>query len=114
MEGLEQIRGALRLGMDDIAKETVEFLFEDFGGLPTNIKFPTQADVNQLRKKSSVNNLDVGKMVRIVKINNEIPSDLYKKTLQGVGVVIGLKYEKICKVETYLESEGVTVKFWYA
>jgi len=33
-DGLEQIRGALSLGMVDIARQTVEFLYEDNGGLP--------------------------------------------------------------------------------
>lgn len=33
-DGLEQIRNALTLGMIDIARQTVEFLYEENGGIP--------------------------------------------------------------------------------
>ena len=58
-EGFEQIRGALRFGMADIARETVEFLYQDFGGLPSHIKFPTLEDIKKNQKKLERNFFDV-------------------------------------------------------
>ena len=43
--GLEQIRGALQLGMESIAQETVEFLYEENGGIPKDLHLPTMDDV---------------------------------------------------------------------
>jgi hypothetical protein len=37
-DGLEQIKGALSLGMLDIARQTVEFLYEENGGIPRDLK----------------------------------------------------------------------------
>ena len=43
--GLEQIKGALQLGMEGIAQETVEFLYEENGGTPKDLHLPTMEDV---------------------------------------------------------------------
>ena len=43
--GLEQIKGALQLGMEGIAQETVEFLYEENGGIPKDLHLPTMDDV---------------------------------------------------------------------
>jgi E3 ubiquitin-protein ligase HECTD4 len=37
-DGLEQIKGALSLGMLEIARQTVEFLYEENGGIPRDLK----------------------------------------------------------------------------
>ncbi len=37
-DGLEQIKGALALGMLEIARQTVEFLYEENGGIPRDLK----------------------------------------------------------------------------
>eukprot|EP00117_Sycon_ciliatum_P012334 scpid44272/ scgid13447/ Probable E3 ubiquitin-protein ligase C12orf51 len=62
-QGLGQIRGALSMGLFDIAQSTVEFLYEEGGGMPPNLQFPTlesvkaelnKFDINRVRKGSSV------------------------------------------------------------
>ena len=35
---MEQIKGALALGMLEIARQTVEFLYEENGGIPRDLK----------------------------------------------------------------------------
>ena len=61
--GLEQIKGALQLGMESIAQETVEFLYEENGGIPKDLHLPTMDDVkaelgkftiSRVRKSSAV------------------------------------------------------------
>jgi len=42
-DGLEQIRNALTLGMIDIARQTVEFLYEENGGIP---RFVSELTIN--------------------------------------------------------------------
>ena len=45
--GLEQIKGALLLGMTEIACQTVDFLYEDNGGRPKDLVLPTLDDIKE-------------------------------------------------------------------
>ena len=63
--GLEQIRGALQLGMEDIALQTVEFLYEENGGLPRDLVFPTLEDVKRDADKLTVDHCKKGLAVVI-------------------------------------------------
>ena len=64
-DGLEQIKGALSLGMIDIAKQTVEFLYEENGGLPTDLKLPDVDDVKKDLLTLSIEKLRPGMIVCI-------------------------------------------------
>ena len=53
-DGLEQIKGALALGMADIARQTVEFLYEENGGIPRDLHLPTVEDIKEEMSKFSI------------------------------------------------------------
>ena len=53
--GLEQIKGALQLGMESIAQETVEFLYEENGGIPKDLHLPTMDDVKAELGRFTIN-----------------------------------------------------------
>ena len=52
--GLEQIKGALLLGMTEIARQTVDFLYEDNGGRPKDLMLPTLDDIKEDLAKFTV------------------------------------------------------------
>ena len=58
--GLEQIKGALQLGMEGIAQETVEFLYEENGGAPKDLHLPTMDDVKADLGKFTISKVGVG------------------------------------------------------
>jgi E3 ubiquitin-protein ligase HECTD4 len=64
-DGLEQIRGALALGMTDIARQTVEFLYEETGGMPADLRLPTLDDVKEDMTRITIDSVKRGNNVRI-------------------------------------------------
>ena len=94
--GLEQIRGALQLGMEDIALQTVEFLYEENGGLPRDLVFPTLEDVKRDADKLTVDHCKKGLAVVIASdINiNRCGVRPMSKTLGLIGNV--LLVDKVC------------------
>jgi E3 ubiquitin-protein ligase HECTD4 len=58
--GLEQIKGALQLGMEGIAQETVEFLYEENGGAPKDLHLPTMDDVKADLGKFTISKVSLG------------------------------------------------------
>jgi E3 ubiquitin-protein ligase HECTD4 len=64
-DGLEQIRGALQLGMTDIARQTVEFLYEENGGMPRDLLLPTIDDIKQELAKFTIDRVRKGTTVII-------------------------------------------------
>lgn len=50
-DGLEQIRGALQLGMIEIARQTVEYLYEEGNGIPRDLHFPTLEGITTAKIK---------------------------------------------------------------
>lgn len=65
--GLEQIKGALQLGMESIAQETVEFLYEENGGIPKDLHLPTMDDVKAELGKFTISRVRKGSAVVIQK-----------------------------------------------
>ena len=63
--GLEQIRGALQLGMESIAQETVEFLYEENGGTPKDLHLPTMDDVKAELGRFTINKVCVCVCTRV-------------------------------------------------
>ena len=57
--GLEQIKGALQLGMEGIAQETVEFLYEENGGIPKDLHLPTMDDVKAELGKFTISKVGI-------------------------------------------------------
>ncbi|XP_053555727.1 probable E3 ubiquitin-protein ligase HECTD4 [Bombina bombina] len=58
--GLDQIKGALQLGMVDIARQTVEFLYEENGGIPRDLYLPTIEDIKDEANKFTIDKVRKG------------------------------------------------------
>ena len=84
--GLEQIKGALQLGMESIAQETVEFLYEENGGIPKDLRLPSMDDVKA----------DLGKFT-------------ISRVRKGVPVVIQQEFPYgRCGVRAMQKTQGLT------
>ena len=116
-DGFEQIRGALALGMIDIARQTIDFLYEDIGGIPKDLKLPTLLDIKEAQQKLSIEQVKIGLKVYIPKIK-KLPTycvPVMDQTFGLYGEVVNIdSILKIVQVECYLDYEGVLVRFWYA
>ncbi|XP_059171920.1 probable E3 ubiquitin-protein ligase HECTD4 isoform X2 [Physella acuta] len=123
-DGLEQIRGALQLGMTDIARQTVEFLYEENGGIPRDLQLPTIEDIKEDLAKFTIDRVKKGTTVIIrtpTGISSYATTQLPKfavrsmlKTFGLTGTVLDVDTaNELVQVETYLRSEGVLVRFWY-
>lgn len=118
-DGLEQIKGALSLGMTDIARQTVEFLYEENGGIPADMHLPTLEDMKEEMLKLSIDQIKRGDSVSIRTLTEKPPgASFYSasqlKTFGLIGEVLDTdKQEELVLVETYLKSEGILVSFWY-
>ena len=118
-DGLEQIKGALSLGMIDIAKQTVEFLYEENGGLPTDLKLPDVDDVKKDLLTLSIEKLRPGMIVCITKdqdvqhhTNFACQQQIKTFGLEGEVVRTDVPNE-LAEIETYIEEEGTVVRYWY-
>ncbi|XP_051557544.1 probable E3 ubiquitin-protein ligase HECTD4 [Myxocyprinus asiaticus] len=125
--GLDQIKGALQLGMVDIARQTVEFLYEENGGIPRDLYLPTIEDIKDEANKFTIDKVRKGLTVgiRCPEGNNTVSSTggtaLPKFAIRGMlktfglhGVVLDVDCaNELVQVETYLRSEGVLVRYWY-
>lgn len=140
-DGLEQIKGALQLGMTDIARQTVEFLYEENGGIPRDLHLPTIDDIKEDLAKFTIDRVKKGTTVNIrtptgmmgatsnttgssnsstTSTSNatmQLPKFAVRsmlKTFGLTGTVLDLDTaNELVQVETYLRSEGVLVRFWY-
>ncbi|XP_037231527.1 probable E3 ubiquitin-protein ligase HECTD4 isoform X6 [Falco rusticolus] len=125
--GLDQIKGALQLGMVDIARQTVEFLYEENGGIPRDLYLPTIEDIKDEANKFTIDKVRKGLTVvtRSPDSNNvtssAVGTALPKFAIRGMlktfglhGVVLDVdSANELVQVETYLRSEGVLVRYWY-
>ena len=119
-DGLEQIKGALSLGMADIARQTVEFLYEENGGVPRDLHLPTIEDVKEEMSKFTIERLKKGQQVIISEPTQELTTmpkfavPTMMKTFGLPGEVLEIDpNNELVQVESYLKSEGVLVRFWY-
>ncbi|KAK3804042.1 hypothetical protein RRG08_062412 [Elysia crispata] len=140
-DGLEQIKGALQLGMTDIARQTVEFLYEENGGIPRDLHLPTIDDIKEDLAKFTIDRVKKGTTVNIrtptgmtgatpnaaggsssstASTSNatmQLPKFAVRsmlKTFGLTGTVLDVDTaNELVQVETYLRSEGVLVRFWY-
>eukprot|EP00048_Salpingoeca_helianthica_P002631 m.58943 g.58943 ORF g.58943 m.58943 type:complete len:4152 (-) comp12215_c0_seq1:28-12483(-) len=113
--GLEQIRGALLLGMHEIARLTVEGLYEDQGGVPVDIHFPTIDEV-KAAPKIAVAQLQRGMVVRINvpagREGFEVPAMEGARGM--VGTVLNVESAKsLALVFVYVEEESVFRQWWF-
>ncbi|XP_031704959.1 probable E3 ubiquitin-protein ligase HECTD4 isoform X2 [Anarrhichthys ocellatus] len=125
--GLDQIKGALQLGMVDIARQTVEFLYEENGGIPRDLYLPTIEDIKDEANKFTIDKVRKGLtvVIRSPDSNNTNSTTggtaLPKFAIRGMlktfslhGVVLDVdSVNELVQVETYLRSEGVLVRYWY-
>ena len=119
-DGLEQIKGALALGMADIARQTVEFLYEENGGIPRDLHLPTVEDIKEEMSKFSIDSVKKGQSVFIPDLtleNGQCPkfcTSCMIKTFGLPGEVLEIDSSfELVQVESYLKSEGILVRFWY-
>ncbi|KAJ3603715.1 hypothetical protein NHX12_028456 [Muraenolepis orangiensis] len=119
--GLDQIKGALQLGMVDIARQTVEFLYEENGGIPRDLYLPTIEDIKEEANKFTIDKVRKGLtvVIRCPESNNTNSTTggmaLPKFAIRGMLKTFGLHgvVLDVDSVETYLRSEGVLVRYWY-
>ncbi|XP_071790886.1 probable E3 ubiquitin-protein ligase HECTD4 isoform X2 [Asterias amurensis] len=122
--GLEQIKGALQLGMTDIARQTVEFLYEENGGMPRDLHLPTIEDIKTEAAKFTIDKVRKGTTVVIHQPDTTgsagstvVPKFAVRamlKTFGLTGMVLDIdSRQELVQVETYLRSEGVLVRYWY-
>ncbi|KAL5256674.1 hypothetical protein ACHWQZ_G011808 [Mnemiopsis leidyi] len=115
--GLEQIKGALLLGMTEIACQTVDFLYEDNGGRPKDLVLPTLDDIKEDLAKFTIDRIRTG-MTVVIKPD---PNEGNKFSVRGMhytyglhGIVLAVDYSnELVQVETYLRQEGILVRYWY-
>ena len=120
-DGLEQIKGALSLGMADIARQTVEFLYEENGGIPRDLHLPTLEDIKEELCKFSIDRIKKGQSVIISCSTGMDITSLPKYFVPVMLKTIGLTGEvleidvpnELVQVESYLKLEGILVRFWY-
>ena len=120
-DGLEQIKGALSLGMADIARQTVEFLYEENGGIPRDLHLPTIENVKAQMSKLSIDRIRKGQQVFISNNSDLDLTNLPKYCVPLMLKTFGLPGEvlevdarnELVQVETYLRLEGMLVRFWY-
>jgi hypothetical protein len=117
-EGLEQIKGALSFGMPDIARQTVEFLYEENGGIPNDLVLPTIDDVKEEMSKFTIDKIRKGDMVSLKEPTQaqdpNFSSLAQVKTFGLQGEVLEVdRANELIQVETYLRGDGVLVRFWY-
>ena len=115
-DGLEQIKGALSLGMIDIAKQTVEFLYEENGGVPGELKLPDIDDVKKDLLTLSIEKMRPGMIVNISEHDLQ-PLFACKEQLKTFGLegeIIQTDIaNELAEIETYLEEDGTVVQYWY-
>ncbi|KAM7332053.1 hypothetical protein ACRRTK_008761 [Alexandromys fortis] len=134
--GLDQIKGALQLGMVDIARQTVEFLYEENGGIPRDLYLPTIEDIKDEANKFTIDKVRKGfafasSLLCLTVVtrspdssnvaSSTVGTALPKFAIRGMlktfglhGVVLDVdSVNELVQVETYLRSEGVLVRYWY-
>uniref|UniRef100_W5LMJ7 HECT domain E3 ubiquitin protein ligase 4 n=1 Tax=Astyanax mexicanus TaxID=7994 RepID=W5LMJ7_ASTMX len=108
--GLDQIKGALQLGMVDIARQTVEFLYEENGGIPRDLYLPTIEDIKDEANKFTVDKVRKGTHTHYTTI---IPFCTMLGPRHMDRLTLCVQVNELVQVETYLRSEGVLVRYWY-
>jgi hypothetical protein len=92
-DGLEQIRGALQLGMIEIARQTVEFLYEEGGVIPRELHLPTIEEIREEAARCSVEKVKPGMNVLIRPLsslkdyNSVLPEFAVPAMLRTFGLV---------------------------
>ena len=102
--------------MIDIAKQTVEFLYEENGGIPNDLKLPDLDDVKKDMMSLSIDKLRP-KMVVFINEHEQQPLFACKQQMKTFGLEGEItrvdKANELVEVETYIESDGIIVRFWY-
>ena len=107
--------------MADIARQTVEFLYEENGGIPGDLVLPTIEDVKEEMSKFTMDKIKKGDMV---KLKGSHQGDRGQeaafsclaqlKTFGLHGEVLDVdRTNELILVESYLRGDGVLVRFWY-
>uniref|UniRef100_A0A3B4BE60 HECT domain-containing protein n=1 Tax=Periophthalmus magnuspinnatus TaxID=409849 RepID=A0A3B4BE60_9GOBI len=122
--GLDQIKGALQHASRET---TVEFLYEENGGIPRDLYLPTIEDIKDEANKFTIDKVRKGLtvVIRCPDSNNTSSTiggtALPKFAIRGMLKTFGLhgavldvdSVNELVQVETYLRSEGVLVRYWY-
>jgi hypothetical protein len=114
--GWEQIKGALLFGMPEMARITIEGLYEENGGMPADLHLPTIDDLKATANTLGANQIKKGMRVLIQSVpartDYEVPG--MELTRNKVGVVAAVDVKKsIAQVDVYLDDEACLVGFWY-
>lgn len=118
--------------METIARETVEFLYEENGGMPKDLQLPTMDSVKVELGKFTIDKVKKGSAVVVQKeiSCNRFGVRTMLKTQGLTGIVLAVdevcplascqmlkvlsqQANELVQVECYLQSEGALVRFWY-
>ena len=111
--------------MTDIARQTVEFLYEENGGIPRDLHLPTIDDIKEDLAKFTIDRVKKGTTVMIRSpplagsglATTQMPKFAVRSMLKTFGLTATVldvdSTNELVQVETYLRSEGVLVRFWY-
>jgi hypothetical protein len=116
-EGENQIKGALRgNGMYEMAVFTVDMLYEDSGGRPSDLRLPTIDDIKASANKLGANELSPGMRVLINDAASRTGFEVstMEQTRGLVGEVVSVDASKgLALVEVYLDGDALLTQWWY-
>ena len=119
--GRENIVGALQQGLCDFAVMIAESLYEhEPHTRPQNLKYPTLEEMKVEAEKLNIKSVKKNIILVIKKSPPESGSSSkfntkeMSKTFGLTGIVLAKEETtNLVQVETYLENEGVLVRYWY-
>ena len=119
--GRENIVGALQQGLCDFAVMIAESLYEhEPHTRPQNLKYPNLEDMKVEAEKLNIKSVRKNNILVIRKSPPETGGNLkfntkeMSKTFGLTGIVLAKEEStNLVQVETYLENEGVLVRYWY-
>ena len=87
------------VGMESIAQETVEFLYEENGGIPKDLRLPTMDDVKAELGKFTISRIRKGSAVVV---QREFPYTrcgvrAMQKTQGLTGIVLDVDQVRMCR-----------------
>lgn len=118
--GREYILGALQQGNTEFAVMIAESLYEhEPHTRPQNLRYPTTDEIKLEAEKLNIKVVQKNNIVVIKKTSSEGGAFKFytkgmKKTFGLTGIVLAKEEStNLVQVETYLENEGLLVRYWY-
>eukprot|EP00045_Choanoeca_perplexa_P018473 m.292787 g.292787 ORF g.292787 m.292787 type:complete len:4258 (-) comp17829_c0_seq1:6294-19067(-) len=115
--GQDQIRGALQLGMEDMARMIIEGLYEENGnGIPSDVHFPTSEELKEAGTKLAADQIKTSMNVRITTVaeRSEFETEEMAVTRNQMGVVTSVDDAAgLALVDVYLSEQARLLQCWF-